>query len=777
MGGDSMKMICNQIVFGFIFFISLTAIGTHESHANQNQVDKTQIASKMTGMSIPFIANEGQMDEQVSYYANTFGGTVFVTNQGEIVYSLPKRDDQQFDDLSEPLTPSVIETKTQGVALKETFVGGKTHSVKGEGEAVTRVSYFKGKDRSKWRNNIATYQVVNLGELYQGIDLKLRAYGNNLEKLFFVDPGASPDRIRVRLNGAKGLKVNHAGELVVDTELGKVTFTRPVAYQEKEGQTGSSSRIPVEVAYIVKGNEYGFQVGDYDPDKELVIDPLLASTFLGGDDHDYARSIVLDNDGNVYVTGETESIDFPTTPGAYDESYNGFSLSSADAFIAKLDSNLGTLLASTFLGGTSLDGGKSITLDADGNVYVIGGTHSLDFPTTPGAYNESHNGGYRDAFISKLDNNLTTLLASTFLGGSDSTWDTGVSITLDTDGNVYVTGRTASSDFPTTPGAYDESYNGGFSDAFISKLDSNLSMLLASTFLGGNDSDQPLFITLDADGNVYVTGSTQSFDFPTTPGAYDENHNGDFTDSFIAKLDSNLSTLLASTFLGGDDYDHARSITFDAVGNVYVIGSTQSLDFPTTPGAYDESHNGGTDDYDTFIAKLDSNLSTLLASTFLGGDDEDNGRSITLDAVGNVYVTGHTLSSDFPTTSGAYDESYDWSWEVYISRLDADLSEINAIEDVGSVLEHALFVNYPNPFHFNTTIQYSLTKTTHVTLKIFNTAGQLVRILVNGYQSPGSQSILWDGKDDTGEDVSSGLYIYKIRVDGDVLNQKMLLLR
>ncbi|MDO8095059.1 MAG: SBBP repeat-containing protein, partial [Candidatus Brocadiales bacterium] len=621
-----------------------------------------------------------------------------------------------------------------------------------------------------WKTNISTYDSVNLGEIYDGIELKLRAYGNNVEKLFCVKPGADPEQIKIRLSGAKDcgvqkaeithplvpsreginpksdastslsmtsfraesrnqnpkLSVNEQGELEVETELGLVKFTKPVAYQEKNGK-----RVEVECKYTIADcgmqnaecktnlkskivrlsahdevrnpnseiknlqsedpksqirnpkSEYGFKVASYDKTKPLIIDPLLASTYLGGSDDDYGYSLTLDTSGNVYVTGSTYSSDFPTTSGAYDTSQNG----SNDVFVSKLDGGLSSLLASTYLGGSSTDYGYSLALDTSGNVYVMGTTYSTDFPTTSGAYDTSYYNGY-DIFVSKLDGGLSSLLASTYLGGSRR--DDGNSLTLDTSGNVYVMGLTDSTDFPTTSGAYDTSFNGNssFYDVFISKLNGGLTSLLASTYLGGGNDDYGNALTLDTSGHVYVTGNTNSIDFPTTNGAYDTSYNGGWMDVFISKLDGGLTTLLASTYLGGSyDDEGGRSLTLDTSGNVYVMGYTVSINFPTTSGAYDTSYNGGGDD--VVVSKLNGGLSSLLASTYLGGSGGDWGwssLSLALDTSGNVYVMGLTDSTDFPTTSGAYDTSYNGDGEEndsFISKLDGELTSLLASTYLG----------------------------------------------------------------------------------------------
>ena len=440
------------------------------------------------------------------------------------------------------------------------------------------------------------------------------------------------------------------------------------------GETGSTAFPTTSGAYDTSFN--GVYYTDVFVSKlDGGLTSLLASTYLGGSHYDYGKSIALDASGNVYVMGYTRSTDFPTTSGAYTTSHSG----DHDVFVSKLNSGLTSLLASTLLGGSGYEEGRSLILDKSGNVYVTGHTQSANFPTTGGAYNTSINGG--DVFVSKLDGGLTSLLASTFLGGSGP--EGGNSITLDISGNVYVTGGTRSTDFPTTSGAYDTSL--GYHDAFVSKLDGGLTSLLASTFLGGSGVDIGLSLTLDTSGNVYVTGRTASTDFPTTSGAYNTSVNGG--DVFISKLNGGLTSLLASTFLGGSGNEGGQSITLDTSGNVYVTGGTDSTNFPTTSGAYSTSFNGS---YDVFVSKLNSGLSSLLASTFLGGSDlggsglaGDAGSSLTLDTSGNVYVTGITASTDFPTTSGAYDTSYNGgiggigSGDVFVSKLDGNLSAVN----------------------------------------------------------------------------------------------------
>ena len=627
-----------------------------------------KIASKLANIHIPFIANDGQINRDVMFYAKTFSGTVFVTKDAEIVYDLPYNKNGE---------------TTASIFLREEFGDGHIKTIVGEEQAATRINVFRGNDPSLWKNHVPSYKSLSFGEIAEGIILRLKASGNNVEKLFTILPGANPEAIQVTLKGGEDVKVNEAGELEVRTKLGAVTFTKPIAYQK--GINGRPKYI--KVAYVVKNGAYGFKVGEYNTEQALVIDPLLSSTFLGGSADDTffgSRTIALDGNGNVFLAGRTYSSSFPTSVGAYDTSYNGSGIYH-DGFIAKFDAELSTLLASTFLGGSDWDNCNALVLDGDGTVYVAGYTNSDDFPVTTG---DTHNGSY-DVFVTTFTNDLTSLSSSRFLGGSSvEGLYSPISLALDESGNVYVAGSTNSSDFPTTTGAY-QTFNKGNFDAFVAKLSNNLTTLSASTFLGGSLYDYSSALAIDTSGNIYVAGRTNSssstFIFPTTSGAYDESHNGSY-DVFITKLSNSLTTLSASTFLGGNDSEADSYIILDTNEHIYITGETPSTDFPTTSGAYDESHNGDSDNY---LAYITNDLTTLSASTFLGGSADDGTPYIALNADGDIYITGYTASSDFPVTSGVYDETYNENNDIFISKISANLQNLSISTFLGGAENEA----------------------------------------------------------------------------------------
>lgn len=311
---------------------------------------------------------------------------------------------------------------------------------------------------------------------------------------------------------------------------------------------------------------------------------LIYSTYLGGSSGDYAfDGLALGDDGSAYVANQTESSDFPTTPGAYDSSHNGLS----DAYVTRLSPDGSALIFSTFMGGSDYEGANSAIVAADDSITITGATLSPEFPTTSGAFDTSHNGA-ADMFLAQLSSDGSVLIYGSFLGGTASEW--GYSLTVDPSGNITLAGTAESADFPTTPGAFDTTFNGGSYDAVVARLNPDGSALLFSTFLGGADDDNGSDAVVDAAGNTIVAGGTYSSDFPTTPNAYDASHNG-ASDAFITRLSADGSNMQYGTFIGGSDSEGATSLDMHSSGVATISGDTSSFDFPTTPGAFDTSYN------------------------------------------------------------------------------------------------------------------------------------------------------------------------------------------
>jgi hypothetical protein len=592
---------------------------------------------------LSFVPNVGQTDGRVRFLAGAPGADFYFTPQ-EAVFAFRAGGADQ----------------PHGVVLRLGFVGANpAATIEGQRLAAGTVNYLVGSDPARWRTGLSSYERVAYRDLWPGVDLVFRGQDGTLKYEFHLDPGARVSDIRLAYDGAERLALGRGGDLLVHTPLGVLRDARPRSYQVTDG-----GRVPIQSGYhLGAGATYGFALrADYAPDRPLIIDPgLVYSTFLGGSGPslDDGLGIAIDHSGYAYVTGRAGSGDFPTTAGAFDTTFGGI----FDGFVAKVSRDGSTLVYSTFLGGASVDEPSGIAVDPQGQAYVVGSTQSGDFPTTAGAFDTTLDGP-EDAFVTKLSRDGSTLVYSAFLGGSSDDFGSGISvdpsgladvtgrtesgdfrttagafdttfgggdafvtklsrdgstvaystflggafndigngIAVDRSGQAYITGRTSSGDFPTTAGAFDTTFGGGFTDAFVAKLSRDGSALALSTFLGGAFDDAANGIAIDPSGHAYVTGSTQSGDFPTTAGAFDTTLG--FIDAFVTKLDRDGSTLAYSTFLGGAFNDIGNGIAANPSGEAYVTGATSSADFPTTPGAFDTTFGGGF--FDAFVTKLDT---------------------------------------------------------------------------------------------------------------------------------------------------------------------------
>ena len=382
----------------------------------------------------------------------------------------------------------------------------------------------------------------------------------------------------------------------------------------------------------------------------------------------------MDAAGNVFVVGTTQSPDFPTTAGAFRRT--GAAGNFSDVFVSKINATGTALIYSTFIGGSDLDFGRRIAIDAAGNAYITGQTKSTNFPTTAGAFDRSFNVlncprcgiDQYDAFVAKLNAAGSALVYSTFLGGTDI--DDARGIAVDGSGNAYVTGETTSPDFPTTAGAFARTSHGAY-DVFVTKLNASGSALAYSTYLGGTAVDNGERIAVDASGQALVLGFSSSSDFPTTAGALDVTANGGF-DITLTKLNAAGNGLIYSTYLGGSDVEFAGGLAVDAAGNTYISGTTASADFPTTAGVVDRTQLGG----DAFVSKINPAGSALIYSTLIGGASSDGATAVQPDAAGNVWVTGITSSSDFPVTPDAASTAFHGVADAFVTELNAQGSAV-----------------------------------------------------------------------------------------------------
>jgi hypothetical protein len=615
------------------------AFGTHEQVSSgpaRPAQTREQVLEAYGKLPLSFVRNAGQVDRSARYYAQGNGFSVYFTPDKVML--------------------SFIRGKREAGLALVPLAASAGARLEAADRQRGRVSYFTGRER---HTNVPTYREVAYRDLWPGIDMVLRGQGGQLKYEFRLAPGADPSRIRLAYQGAEGLSLGAAGNLSIATPLGTMRDAGPRSYQRV-----GSERVAVDSKYVLgeRPDSYGFALGpSYDRGRPLVIDPGLAySAFLGGSGNDRGIEIAVDGSGNAYVTGGTYSANFPTSVGAFDQTYSA----SSDAFVTKIDASGSNMLYSTFLGGSAAESGLGIAVDGSGNAFVCGGSGSANFPTTTGAFDTSHNGN-EDVWVAKLDSTGGNVLYSTFLGGSTPAGDFCDAIVVDANGRAVFSGGTGGG-FPVKVGSYDTTYNGGLLDAFVAKLNAAGSGLVFSTYIGGSTHDVGTGIALGTNGAPYLPGASDSSNYPTTSGAYDTSANGNL-DAFVSKLGSGGAALTYSTMLGAPADDFGKGIAVDQYGKAFVAGWTASTLFPTTAGAFDTSQNGA---HDGFVAKLNGMGTGLLYSTFLGGGGDDEALGIGIDGA-FAYVAGSTDSSNFPTTAGAFDTSANGNLDAFFTRLNA----------------------------------------------------------------------------------------------------------
>jgi hypothetical protein len=657
-------------------------------------------------LPLSFEANEGQADPSVNFLSRGNGYALFLTPR-EAVLSLRKAENTQGADA--PRSPADV--------LRMQLIGGNMAPAMAGLDQMPGVSnYFMGNDTSRWHTNIPNYARVAYRNVYPGIDLIYDGNRGQLEYDFVVAPGANPGVIQLAFQGAQNMAVDAQGNLVLHTAGGDLVEQAPALYQDVGG-----IRQVVAGHYLIEATgQVGFAVAAYNTSRPLVIDPTLTySTYLGGSDG--GLGIAVDQAGNAYVTGSTDATDFPTA-NAFQ---NSLGAGGVGAFVTKLSPDGKTLVYSTYLGGSSHLGeeGAAIAVDASGNAYVTGFTSSTDFPTMNAL--QPMSGGGKDAFVAELNASGTALVYSTYLGGSSD--EEGKGIAVDAAGNAHVTGFTFSSNFPTMNAL--QPMSGGGKDAFVAELSAGGTSLIYSTYLGGSDYDEGdgiavdssgtyvvggtlstnfptvnplqasfsrLFvaklnstgtalvystylgnsafetipsefggsgIAVDSNGSAYVTTATGSHTFPVVNGVQTTNHG--VINAFVAKFNAAGSALVYSTYLGGSANAVSTGIAVDSSGNAYVTGFTVSRDFPTAR-ALQPGFGGGTD---AFVTELNAAGSALVYSTYLGGSNTDEGHAIAVDASGNVYVTGNTNSSDFPTANALQPGLVMGSEDAFITKI------------------------------------------------------------------------------------------------------------
>jgi hypothetical protein len=579
-------------------------------------------AARYGKLPLSFEANQGQTDSRVKFLSRGGAYIMFLTDRGAVLKLRDTRPHVQ----SRKTGGSPRKSRTHPVpgsdVIRMTLAGVNASArIQGLEELPGKVNYLIGNEPRKWKRNVPLYAKVRYHDIYPGTDLVYYGNQRRLEYDFVLAPGANPSAIRFRIDTparAHGkdaqdshLRIAANGDLVIPTAGGEVRFHKPVVYQT-EGMSPPSTTVQKDylkgrfVLRRVAPSDYeaAFHIASYDRSRQLVIDPVLSySTYLGGSGKDEANAIAIDAAGGAYVAGTTASADFPVA-NALQTKINRTFPSETDAFITKLSPDGTSLVYSTFLGGTRGEIASAIAVDTQGNVYVGGETKSSDFPVTKGALQTVSSGG--------------------------------------TDG----------------------------SDGFLAKIDTTGSTLIYSTYFGGNGNDMITALALDASADAYLTGVTGSADLSTTSGVVQTSIGGAATanclqdqgpslscgDAFVAELNPQGTGLVYSTYLGGTGDDYADSIAVDTTGSAYVAGTTGSLDFPTTSGAYQGWLSK--DGRNAFITKLKPLGASLAYSTYLGGSGNDTtggtgevAHGIAIDTQGNAYVAGVTNSTDFPSVN------------------------------------------------------------------------------------------------------------------------------
>lgn len=648
--------------------------------------DRCLLSTTLNGygqLPVSFEPNLGQANARFDFIARGAGSSVLLSSNS-VVLGLQKNGSAAAADV-----------------LQMQLLGASSVAGAGLDPQAGVSNYAIGNDPSQWHTGIPDDGAVQYQKVYPGISVVYHGNQQQLEYDFVVAPGANSGLIQLSFQGQKSLALDAQGNLVIHAANGDVIEQAPVVYQTING-----TRHTVAGRYVLENaGRVGFAVAGYDASQPLTIDPVLSystylggsgtdggfgiavdaggeayivgrtlspdfpllnaaqtasngnkeafiaklnasgtallfSTYLGGSGNSEALNVAVDSAGNAYVTGDTQSSDFPTL-NAFQTKYGG---GRQNAFAAKLSSS-GTLLYSTYLGGSSFDEGLAIAVDQGGNAYITGDTQSTDFPTA-NALQPSFGGGpppyAGDAFLTKLNAAGNGLVYSTFLGGSAN--DIGEDVVVDSAGDAFVAGGTTSTDFPTL-NAVQQTNAGGIFDAFVAEINPAGSALIYSTYLGGSGEDVAYGIGIDASGNTYVDGYTGSSNFPTVNAVQPANRGG--TDAFAAKLSPGGTSLLYSTYLGGGSIDFASGIAVDAAGDAYIAGSTGSQDFPTVNPAQ-SSIGGGVD---AFVTEINPQGTALVYSTFVGGIGNDFGNRVAVDTAGNAYVVGETGSIDFPVAN------------------------------------------------------------------------------------------------------------------------------
>ena len=619
---------------------------------------------------LSFEQNLGQLDSRVDFVVRAAGYTGFLSG----------------GDVHLRLEPATGGARPSGLVLE---LDDRTDArARGERQLAGRSHYLEGADPERWIRDVPHFGQVRYAAVYPGIDLVYRSAAGALEYDFLVAPGSEPDQIALVFQGAESLAIDGDGSLLIETASGTIQQRPPVAFQRRF--EGGVDRV--EAAFAMADDRVVFELGAWDRDRELIIDPPLTfSTFLGGALAEFGKDVAVDATGNAYVVGWTRSDDFPVTPGVYQEIKSG-GATQGNLFLSKLDPTGSTLLYSTFLGASSHVQGEAVAVDAFGQAYVLAQAGPLsDLFTTANAV-QSTVGLFNHTYVAKFDAAGSNILYATFLTGSNGS--TPGDLEVDSIGDVYATGVATGLGFPLRNGF--QTSVAGIGDVFLVKLDPlAASSLLYATFLGGGSGESADALAVDAAGRAYLTGYTQSTNFPVSNAIQPANSGG--FDAYATAIDpgaSGSASLIYSTYLGGSSTENGTAqdggVAVDSLGFATFGGTTSSTDLPTTAGTLQPALAGSSD---AFLYRLDP-AGALVFATYFGGSGIEQLKDLDVDSIGRIALFGYTLSVDLPVHE-AFQPSRTNSADLFLSVLSAPASSLiqssylggdaNAAENAGGV--------------------------------------------------------------------------------------------
>lgn len=677
-----------NINIGIIILVSISFLINSNIYAS-----KLINSQKLNSSSLSFIQNKGQWDKSVRYLAELRGLDVWVC-KGSIkfeYYVVEKDEDEHkkdekmqgrngFPELTEMAEDEMKYSKKSHVIQMDFVDCNDSLQTKGLKRKDAYYNYFIGNDKSKWSTHVPLFEELVIENLYDGIDLKLYfddskpdGHAKHLRYDFIVKPGTDPNQIKLRFEGQDEVKINNFGEINIATIFGDVRHGDVFAYQNNE--TGRIENNPVENHKVScnitqDGNTISFNTGDYDKTKQLIIDPLVYSTFVGECAVKKCIDLFLKEDHGLFFATSTSSKLYPRTLGAFNTDFSGF----VDMGITVFDDKTFAMKFSTYIGSSDLDNIRSISVDSEDNMIIIGSIEESDFPITDNCY-QSESSGFTDVAIIKLKSDGTELLYSSYFGGEDL--DIPRKSLFVNDNTIYFAGFTLSQDYPTTSSKYSE--HKGYFDIFLTKMNISTNEVLFSGLFGGDSEDHINSLEFDQKKNIVFSGYTRSKDFVVTENAYSKTYFGGYNDVYIIKLDKVTHEMITSTYFGGNDTEGSYDILFDKQNNMILSLSSSSTDMPTTEGAYQKNifPSGKYQIQDCFLAILNEDLNEVKAATYIGGRRVESPACMREYDENSVIICGYTNSENFPTTPDAMDPLKGGDFELMIYIMDKSLEKLH----------------------------------------------------------------------------------------------------